>query len=349
MVTSLATKLRRGVGLSAALGLLVACSNAGTGVAPTSAFKRPIGSPAGGPPAFALAQAPPRVPVRSGYRKSWMDPHATGPLLYISDSPVNVVLAYTWPKLRLIGNLSGLNYPQGECVDRSGNIWIANTKRSEMLEFARGSVKMIKRLKDRGQYPSGCSVSANGDLAVANIVARVGKGYGPGSLSIYKGAGGPPKVYSDPAFGRVFFDGYDGSGNVFLDGQDNNGAFLIAKFDGSTFTTLTVSGATINFPGAVQVTGSHVNVEDQLGSNGYSVMYETSLNGTTLTVDATAPLLDGMDCVQSYISGKGKRQRVICPDGVTPGIEVYKYTAGGSPVKALYRNVLSPTGAVVSP
>lgn len=295
-----------------------------------------------------------RIPVNfslpSDRRKSWMSAGAAkGALLYVSDSLLGDVFAFTWPKMRLIGNLSGLHFPQGECVDTNGNIWIANTKRAEMVEFAHGGVKPIKTLSDRGQYPCSCSISANGDLAVTNILSKQKGGYGSGSLSIYRAASGRPKIFADTGIVKVFFDGYDSRGNVFIDGQDGSGAFSIAEFNGKSFVALTVSGATINSPGAIQVTGTRVNVEDQLGSEGNSVMYQTKLQGTTLTVDATAQLDDGTDCVGSWIDGVRARQRLICPNGGSPpSINVYRYPAGGSPLTALYRYVYDPSGAVIS-
>jgi hypothetical protein len=276
---------------------------------------------------------------------------AKGTLLYVSDSSLGDVFAFTWPKLHLIGNLSALSQPQGECVDRSGNIWIANTNKFEMLAFGHGGVKPIETLADPDEYPIACSVSASGDLAVTNILSKQGGGYGPGSLSIYKAAKGRPTVFSDPTFSKVFFDGYDERGNLFVDGQKGSGAFALAEFDGKSFTALKVSGATINFPGSIQVTGAYVNLEDQGPSGGNSVIYRTTLRGTTLTVDSAAHLLDGMDCIGSYIYGVGKLQRAICPNGTlsAPSVNVYKYPAGGSPIKVLDRNVLAPDAAVVSP
>jgi hypothetical protein len=346
MTVSFAT-IARALATVGTAAVLAGCKGFAGGTAPASV---PAQGVALSPLPFAAARTPAIVGVPSDARRSWMKSRAFGPLLYVSDSQLNVVLAYTWPKLHLVGNLSGLRFPQGECVDRSGNVWVANTKRSEMVEFAHGRPQPIKTLADPGEYPSGCSVGGNGDLAVANIVAKRGrKAYGPGSISIYKGATGKPKVFSDGAFSRVFFDGYDSHGNLFLDGEDSSNAFVIAEFDGKAFTPLTVSGATINAPGSVQVTGSYVNVEDQLGAGGNSVMYQTTLSGSTLTVTATAQLLGGLDCVQSFVDGAAKKQRVICPDAGTPSINVYEYPAGGSPIETLYQNVLSPTGSVVSP
>ncbi len=344
MITPFAANLGRALGPVGAVALLAGCGGAATSI-PTQ-----VNSPLNSERDLSSAAIPPRFVAGSERRTSWMSSHTKGPLLYVSDSTLDVVFVLTWPTLRLVGNLSGLRSPQGECLDRSDNIWIANTKKSEMLEFARGSPKLIKTLPDPGQYPVACAVDAKGDLAVTNIVSRAGHGqYGPGGLSIYKGASGRPKMFRDSAIIRVYFGGYDGRGNLFFDGQDGSGSFAMAEFDGKTFTPLAVRGATINFPGAVAVTGSHVNVEDQLGSNGNSIMYQTTQSGTTLRVDATAQLVNGMDCVGSYIYGKGKAQRLICPDAGTPSVNVYDYPAGGEPVKTFLQNVYSPNSAVVSP
>jgi hypothetical protein len=330
-----------------AFALLAGCGSPAS-VAPTSAVASAQAERAGeaGRLEFLTsAKVASRLAEWRPVRKSWMAARVKGPLLYVSDAAVGVVLAYSWPQLRLVGNLSGFDVPQGECVDGAGDIWIANTKQSQMRKYAPGSTQLLKTLPDRGQYPVGCAVSPDGDLAVTNIISRKST---PGSLSIYPGASGHPTIYSDPALSKVYFDGYSSNGTLFLDGEDSGGAFAMAEFDGKSFTPLSVSGATINSPGAVQVVGSYVNVEDQLGSSGNSIMYRTTLSGTTLTVDATAQLGNSMDCVGSYISGKGSRQKVICPDAVTPSIYVYAYPAGGDPVDALYQNVVEPNSAVIT-
>ncbi len=293
-----------------------------------------------------LAKSPANISVRPNVGRSWMQPNVKGALLYVADAGNNDVFVYTWPALRLIGNLSGFKVPQGDCVDAAGNIWIASTKNSKMLEFARGGLKPIETLDDPGQYPSGCSVDkTTGDLAVTNILSR---SYGPGSLSIYKGARGSPKVYADPNIAKVYFDGYDGKGNVYMDGIDASGVFAIAKFDGKKFQALTVSGATINAPGAVAVIGSTINVGDQSGASGNSVMYETTIKGTTLTVVATAQLVGSVDCVGTYIAGGAKHGQAICPDAGTPAIYVYSYPAGGTPTNSVSTGLVDPEGAVVT-
>lgn len=324
------------VELSLVAGVLAGCGGAAQ-FAPMAAAKLQ---------AVLAASNPHPVAAQPNRAISWMARNQKGALLYIADAGVNDVLVYTWPRLRLIGNLSGFKVPQGECVDPAGNVWIANTLRSEMLEFAHGGLKPIGRLADPGQYPCGCSVDTKtGDLAVTNILTSR---YGPGSLSIYNAARGQPKVFSDPAFEKIYFDGYDGDGNLFVDGANASGAFAIAKFDGKSFQALTIQGATINAPGAVEVTGSKINVEDQTGASGNSVMYETTLQGTTLKVDATAQFRNSVDCVQTFLNGRGKQERAICPDAGTPSINVYEYPGGGSPKKRVTTDLTDPEGAVVS-
>jgi hypothetical protein len=146
----------------------------------------------------------------------------------------------------------------------------------------------------------------------------------------------------------MYFDGYDDEGNLFVDGINDNGLFTIARFDGKTFQALTISGATLNAPGAVVVKGSKIDVEDQTGSSGSSVMYETMLKGTTLTVVAMAEFTDSVDCVGTYIAGKAKHQQAICPDAGTPSIYVYDYPAGGNPKKSVLTGLTEPEGAAIT-
>jgi hypothetical protein len=325
------------LGVLVAAAVLVACTSGPQRFAPSGAASVPD---------ILVAKHPASVSLRPDLRKSWMEPNVKGALLYIADAGVSDVFVYSWPALHLIGNLSGFKVPQDVCVDAAGNVWIVNTARSQLLEYARGGLKPIATLDDPGRYPVGCSIDeTTGDLAVTNIISRK---YGPGSLSIYKAAQGSPIVFSDPAFEKMYFDGYDGEGNLFVDGINDNGLFTIAKFDGKKFQPLTVSGATLNAPGAVEVKGSKIDVEDQVGSSGYSVMYETTLKGTTLTVVATAEFADSVDCVGTYVAGNAKHQQAICPDAGTPSIYVYDYPAGGYPTKSILTGLTEPEGAAIT-
>ena len=103
-----------------------------------------------------------------------MEPDAKrGRLLYLSDAGTNDVVVYRYPSLVEAGVLTGFDEPQGECVDKAGNVWITNSLVSNVLEYAHGGTTAIATLSDRGQYPVGCSVDEkSGTLAVSNIATR---------------------------------------------------------------------------------------------------------------------------------------------------------------------------------
>ncbi|MGA9946057.1 MAG: hypothetical protein WBP75_13570, partial [Candidatus Cybelea sp.] len=98
---------------------------------------------------------------------SWMAPDATKQdLLYVSDWGTGDVYAYSYPKRKLQGKLTGL-MPTGLCVDKKGDVFVDNSR--EILEYAHGGTSPIATLDDSGSYPTVCSIDrVTGDLAVAN-------------------------------------------------------------------------------------------------------------------------------------------------------------------------------------
>ena len=275
--------------------------------------------------------------VHPGLGASWMDPDAKkGRLLYISDAGTNDVVVYRYPSGTEAGVLTGFDEPQGECVDRAGNVWISNSLKSNVLEYAHGGTTAMASLPDRGQYPVGCSVDKkSGTLAVSNIATRSKH---RGSLSLYANATGSPTIITSPDFDEVYFVGYDGRGNLFLDGYNDSHAFQFGELaDGSsTIEPITLNGATVRFPGGVQFDDGKVNVGDQGGA----VIYQATETGT---ITGSTPLSGAVDCVQFFIRGNA----VVCPDAGDGGIETYPYPAGGSPIQVI-TGLVSPTGAVVS-
>ncbi len=67
----------------------------------------------------------------------------------MSDEDAGTVLIYTYPGLKPAGSLSGFSTPAGMCVDpKSGNVWITDTLRSDVVEFAHGGTTPIQTLTD---------------------------------------------------------------------------------------------------------------------------------------------------------------------------------------------------------
>ena len=149
---------------------------------------------------------------------------------------------------------------------KRGNVWITNSLVSNVLEYAHGGTTAIATLSDRGQYPVGCSVDEkSGTLAVSNIATRRKH---RGGLSLYTNATGTPAIITSPDFDEVYFVGYDGRGNLFLDGYSDSHVFHFGELanGSSTIAPITLSGATVRFPGGVQFYDGKVNVGDQEGA-----------------------------------------------------------------------------------
>jgi len=123
--------------------------------------------------------------------RSWMAPGAeTQDLLYISDEGTNDVYVYSWPQLKLVGTLTGFSYPQGECVDTKGDVFVVNGRaQSQVVEFLHGGTKPIATLSDNySNHPSGCAVDPTTEnLAVTNLETG---NKGDGNVIIYKKARG---------------------------------------------------------------------------------------------------------------------------------------------------------------
>jgi hypothetical protein len=151
----------------------------------------------------------------------------------------------------------------------------------------------------------GCAMSTTGDLAATSI--------SNGDVDIFKEAKGTPTVSKSPCV-EAFFLGYDQSGNLYVDGFTSAGfCFAVLPKGQSSWTTL--SGASVEFPGAVQFDGKYITVNDQEAHtiNGYTC------NGTSCTLKRTVALSGASGCDQSWIA----RGYVIC------GAEIDKYPGGG--------------------
>lgn len=276
--------------------------------------------------------------------KSWIrTPLTDSQLLYISDAASDTVSVFGYPSRTPVGQLFGFNQPQGECADEDGNVYITNTGAQQIDVYPPGSGTLLQTISDPGEFPVGCAIGPRGDLAVTNIAST---SYGTGSISMYRGSYTVPIVITSPYFASMYFDGFDDNDNLFVDGQNGSGAFQLGELaSGSgTITPVSVTGATISYPGGVQVTypGPKVNVGDQLGN----VVYRMSESGV---VNGHTSLHGSSDCVQgTIVVGKPATRGVfICPDAGTADTEFFKYTAGGSPTHTI-TGFAEPIGSVVA-
>ncbi len=156
----------------------------------------------------------------SRLRQSWMlSEAAKKPLIYISTRESPFVYVYT-DGGHLVGQLN-IGMPQGECVDKAGNVWITDTSASRVVEYAHGGTKPIATLADQGEQPAGCSVDpSSGDLAVTNICNA--RSCGNGNVAVYKRAKGKRQSYFDPGINHYYSCAYDGDGNLLVNGSSSS-------------------------------------------------------------------------------------------------------------------------------
>ncbi len=266
-------------------------------------------------------------------------------LLYISDPIKSVVNIYSYPQVELVGRLSAVEDPEGLCTDKAGNVWVVETLYSKIVEFARGGTKPIATLTDGAEYPDGCAVNPRtGDLAVAN---NNNEGSDAGSVAIYERGRGEPTIYSDRAIYFIYFLDYDTRGNLFVDGtswNDHGQGFRYAELPSgaSKLVNIKIRGAKIKFPGGVQ----HDHGGIAIGDGRKPVIYQTS--GGTVT---GRTVLDRLCKVtEFFIEGAQVIAPNTCGTIGHPGrksVLIYKYPAGGTPVKKL-TGFTVPFGVVVT-
>jgi len=301
--------------------------------------------------------------IRPNHHKSWVSPAVKGAprLLFIADYGADDVNIFTMPDMKLKGTLTGFDYPEGECSDASGNIWIANTGDQDMLLYSRTGT-LLKTLSITDEYPVSCAVNkSNGDLAVGNIENSSG---GSGNVEIFENATGTGVPYTNSSFYYYFFVGWDDNGNLFFDGMNSSRttSYFAELPAGSSSTKLiTLSGGTLYISGFVQwySTGNYLAVGDQeCGGQPSACVYWVSVSGTTGTITGTTNLsnYEGgnvCDLVQGVIGAYGERY-VAGADyescGYTPmTANRWAYQAGGTPTN--YNNTASftfPIGAAIS-
>ncbi len=261
-----------------------------------------------------------------------------GRLIYVSDAGTNTVSFYTYRGGKLEGSItSGLSEPQGLCSDPKGNVWVANTAESDVVEYAYGATTPKQTLATTGQYPAGCSVDKNGDVAVSDILSTSG---GEGNVEIFKGGKGSATSVTCPNLSHYGGVAYDNKGNLFVTGENATDAFGLCEVpNGKTGGEAIRLNTPPESTGNVQWDGTYVAIGDATierflirGTKG-SLKRTVTLNGTSS---------GGMFLLPS-------RGRVLSFESGEQGIGFFKYPAGGNALKTISIVESEPIGFTVSP
>ena len=204
--------------------------------------------------AFAGLAQPNTTHVTSG--PSWMLSEAKSEdLLYVFTNGSSVYV-FSYPKGKLVGNLTGFSGINGECVDAAGDVWVTNLSPPEIVEYAHGATSPKATLSDAGAEPGGCSIDpTTGNLALAN--------YYPADVAVYENAQGYPTTYSDLDFGNYDFCAYDSAGNLFAD--DHKVAGEIAELSEGSSKLETISLSEPISPVSMQWDGAYLAIVDRRG------------------------------------------------------------------------------------
>ncbi len=347
-------------GVTAAAALLAACSGGGS---PSSALAPSTGmnnSSAGHVRSLnEHVSLTSRVskPVHKDHRKSWISPDARGlpRILFISDSGTNDVDMYSMPGMVLRGTLTGFSEPQGMCDDASGNVWVTNTGTAQVIQLSRTGT-ILKTLSDPSEFPVGCSVNkANNDLAVTNIFGSTTNG----NIAIYANATGTPTILSDPTVTEFFFPAYDNSGNLYIDGAGSAGYALMELAAGSSsLSNVSVSGATLFFPGGVNwnpATSSVVLGDQECNGGSTSCQYSATVSGGVATITGVTNLSDSgggtaFDLDQGTMGPRGRffAGGTITLDSTPSAANRWLFPAGGTPTNFNGTGLSEPIGAAIS-
>jgi hypothetical protein len=326
-------------GVAATVIALTACSG--------GASQPPLGSP----PVALTSVADATTIARPDRGSSWMarSPETSQSLLYISDEGTFDVYVYSFPALKRVGTLTGFSQPQGDCVDRNGNVWIASTQVHQILEFAHGGKSAIHILVDPTGYPVGCAIDpTTGNLAVTNFFDFSGAG----SVMIYRKARGTPTPYANPKAYYYYFAGYDPKGNLYVSGRTGGNSYILSVLPhGKTsMATVSISGGSIQFPGTVQWAGSSLVLGDQKCDRiKSSCFYRTDVSGTVARIVGTTRLTGSCDVVQAWIQNAqlAAGNYAACGGHASSTTDVWPFPAGGKATKSV-RGVTAPVGATIS-
>lgn len=265
-------------------------------------------------------------------------------LVYIADGALGEIFTYSYGRRKLEGEITGLNSPEGECVQKD-KVWVANTGASQLLEYAFGGMTPTATIGDSGKLPIDCAVDpTTGNVAAMNIITS---SFGNGSVSIWTSPSSKPMNYAVAGLPSPYFGSYDNRGDLFVDGMQtvSSGGFGFAELSKGSrkFKMLSISGATMGFPRGVQWDGDSLVLCDQLGPSGHAVCYQLNVSGTVATVTGTTQLDGAFDAVQVFI----KHGKLIAPDPSKPNVQFYTYPTGGSPAKTITGDFFEPLGTAV--
>jgi hypothetical protein len=180
----------------------------------------------------------------------------SGDLLYLTGGRTNQVYVFTYPAGKHVQTLTGLQNPNGECVDARGNVYITQSS-GDTVEYAHGGSSAINTFY--AAYSNyGCAV----DPKTGNLAVATGR-----AVTVWPNGTGSPITYTNPnKYVLERYLGYDNGGDLFIGGDNTSyGKLDLAELPsgGSSIVHLTLDGrynGSYSGGGQVQSDGADVAV-----------------------------------------------------------------------------------------
>lgn len=280
-------------------------------------------------------------------------------LLYLSDATSPQLDVYDYQTRTLLGTVTGVASPYGECVDGSGNVYVAQFV-GGVVEFAHGGSKPIKQFNTDG-YTMGCSVDKRGDVAAGIFQTQSG---GQGDVEVFPHGGGTPERFTS---NDCYFDwppGYDDKGNLFVEGLNGSTPHVCELRAGSSVLRTLTTRVPLGYPGSVMWDGKYIALTDQ----NYQKSNHTAIEGVVEdrgVLDAVNIAILNGACVsgfsavmQPFLVGlRNTPNNTVVADAVVggdawcnrfaSGTDIWYYPAGGNPRRVLANSTFA-NGAALS-
>jgi hypothetical protein len=289
---------------------------------------------------------------------SWMlDEAKNEDLLYVSDVYNGIVDVYVYGKSKQVGAIRGFDEPTGECVDKQGDVWVAEYFGDQAFEFAHGGRKPLKVLTTNGNG-QGCSIDpVTGDLAIGNADSTQSE---RADIQVFrKGAGQPTNYYSGSGnndCNDIEAPGYDDKGNLYFEAAWGNSGFGICELPAKAKALVEVPAVSpdprfmIDHPGSTMWDGKYItfaDIRNNLTEN--STIYRAARFAAGLAIVGSTTLgASGTYCyaniAQPFVVGAKNtplnRKQGTTVIGGNEGCDslfgYWDYPAGGDPVKATF-------------
>ncbi len=242
-----------------------------------------------------------------------------GGLIYASSFGDNTVDYYekgTGPNNPVAGTLSGsLSNPWGMAVDKSGNLYVANSEDENVLVYEKGSTSPTRTLED-SKFPCDVAVGSDGTVYVAN---GSGPMFSSGNVVIYgSGATQPTQTLNNGHFFHVAGLALDKAGNLFVSYNGQlSGTGGVVEYHAPKFTNTTNMHIKLGYAGGVGFDAKgHLLVIDQTAPslNVYNVGQRKAVATLTLPGESW------------FFAFNQKSTRLYVSDQQLGEIDVFRYT-----------------------